>query len=285
MRAVLIALVGLVLGMLSTNIAIILTYYGVTFLLVLPFLGLRARPLLYLALGWAVVVPVVSLVVRPMLPDRQFASPAFDQLADPGRLLAELMLTGYYPAVPWMAYLLLGMAIGRLDLGSRMIQSRLFVAGLATALLAAGVSGVLTALAGFTPADLDLISTGMFGQTPTDDPRWLLVVAPHSTTPFDLLQTGCSACVAIGACLLVVGVLPRAGARMTAVIFGAGTMTLTLYCVHVVMRTPEIPPTELPSSMVWHVLVLVWIGAAFVALGRRGPLERAVGALPRLIRG
>ena len=31
-------------------------------------------------------------------------------------MLAELTFTGYYPAVPWLAYLLVGLALGRLDL-------------------------------------------------------------------------------------------------------------------------------------------------------------------------
>ena len=50
----------------------------------------------------------------------------------------------------------------------------------------------------------------MFGNTPTGGPwEWLLVVAPHSATPFDLAQTIGSALLVIGLCLLVVGVAGR----------------------------------------------------------------------------
>jgi hypothetical protein len=39
------------------------------------------------------------------------------------------------------------------------------------------------------------------------------------------------------------------------------------------MRTEPFWPTEEPESFRWHVLVLLAVGAVFVAAGRRGPLE------------
>ena len=60
MRALLIAALGLVLGGLGSGLAIILTYYGVLFLLGLPFVGLRAPALLVLAGVWVVAGPVLS---------------------------------------------------------------------------------------------------------------------------------------------------------------------------------------------------------------------------------
>ena len=115
-RAVLIAAIGLALGEFDSGIAVILTYYGVLFLLGIPFLVLGARWLLALAALWLVVVPVLAHLVRPKLPTFFFDNPSFESLAEPGRLLGELTFTGYYPAVPWLAYLLVGMAIGRTDL-------------------------------------------------------------------------------------------------------------------------------------------------------------------------
>jgi hypothetical protein len=293
-RALLIGVLGLALGELDTGIAVILTYYGLLFLMGLPFLGLRARPLFALACAWVVVGPVASQLVRPHLPDRQFASPAFDQLAHPGQLLSELLFTGYYPCVPWLAYLLLGLALGRLDLGSRVVAVRILVTGLTLAVVAFVVSRSLTEQpwvlrplvpdagaygdVSTGPALVDAISSGMHGTTPTGGSwAWLLVVAPHSGTPFDLLHTGAGAAAVIGACLAVVALLGRGVTRAVAIAFGAGTMTLSLYSLHVVMRTDRIWPPEEPSSFTWHVLVLLSIGAAFVAARRRGPLEALVG--------
>ncbi|WP_148614053.1 heparan-alpha-glucosaminide N-acetyltransferase domain-containing protein [Nocardioides rubriscoriae] len=290
-RALAVGVLGLLLGGLGTGIAVILTYYAVLFVLGLPFLGLTWRPLLALAVGWAVVVPVVSRLLVPRLPERQFESPQPDQLEHPGRLLSELLLTGYYPALPWLTYLLLGLAIGRLDLGSRRVAARLAVGGLAVAVGATVGSRALTRTR-FTPAELDDIAGGLYGQTPVEGPgagwRWLTVVAPHSTTPFDLLQTAGSAALVIGLCLLLVGWagdLSALGERSVQVAFGAGAMTLTLYTLHLVMRTDLVWPDEVASSYVWHVVVVLWVGSVYAALRRRGPLEQVVGCLPDRIRG
>lgn len=290
-RAVLIGALGLALGGLDTGIAVILTYYGLLFLLGLPFVGLRAPALAVLAVAWTVVAPVLSHVVRPSLPERGYDSPTLAQLAEPGQLVSELLLTGYYPVVPWLAYLLAGMALGRLDLARPRVQAVVVAVGAAAVVVAAAVSRVATARpdveralldgggppASSGPALLDAIATGMAGTTPTGGPwQWLLVVAPHSATPLDLAQTIGSALVVIGVALLAVGSLGNLGTRAVAVVFGAGTMTLTLYTLHLVMKTPDVPPAEVADSYVVHVLVLLAIGALFVAAGWRGPLERLV---------
>jgi hypothetical protein len=299
-RALLIAALGLALGELETGIAVILTYYGVLFLLGLPFLRLRAQPLLLWAGAWVLVGPVVSQLVRPHLPERQYASPAFDQLEQPGHLLSELLFTGYYPAVPWLAYLLLGLAIGRSDLRSRGVQLVLVVFGASAAVLGgvaswlftgttwvlervvpeAGAYGNVATAYDFT----DAIATGMGGTTPTGGSwAWLVVSAPHSGTPFDLLVTGGSAALVIGLCLLLVTGLPAGATRVVQVLFGAGTMTLTLYSLHVVMRTDTVPPAELPSSYPWHLVVLLGLGALFVRERWPGPLEWVVKRAQTLV--
>ncbi|OIJ28562.1 heparan-alpha-glucosaminide N-acetyltransferase domain-containing protein [Nocardioides luteus] len=289
-RAVLIAALGLVLGSLGTNIAIILTYYGVLFLLGIPFLRLRARWLWLLGVVWVVVGPLLSQVIRPMLPPRQFASPEPSQLLEPGRLLAELLFTGYYPAVPWLAYLLIGMAIGRIDLRNRLVVSMLWTGGVIISVSATWLSERLTRLPSvaevllrsYPGLDIDdaltSMSEGLYGQTPVDGGwQWLLVVAPHSSTPFDLAQTIGSSMFAIGACQMIALRLPDRWRVGMAVLFGAGTMTLTLYTLHVVMRTDAVWPPESPDTYVVHVLVVMTIGALVTAWGRPGPLEWLVG--------
>lgn len=287
-RGLLVAVLGLALGELDTGLAIILTYYGVMFVLAVPFLTLGARVLLPLAGVWAVVVPVLSHQVRPSLPDRQYESPAFDQLADPGQLLSELLLTGYYPALPWMAYLLLGLGLGRLDLRSPRVQAVVAASGLVVAAAATWLSDVLVARSDLTQPELDAVEISSYGTTPTGSRDWLLVHSPHSATPFDLAQTGGSAALVLGALLLLVSAVRTTtsnGERAVALVTGAGAMTLTLYSLHVLMRTEAVWPAEEPDTYVWHVLVVVWIGTVFAALRRRGPLEWLVGLVPRWIRG
>ena len=275
----------------ALTIAVILTYYGVLFLLGLPFLGLGWKALAALGVAWLVVAPVVSQLVRPHLPPRGFASPRPEALADPWQLLTELTFTGYYPAVPWLGYLLVGMALGRTDL--RRWRTAV-VAALLGALLAVvswigseillgrpEVTRALLATApepGMTVDQLRRsLEEGTHGTTPTESWWWLAVHAPHSGTPFDLLHTTGTALLALGVCL----VLGRLWPRTTAVLFGAGAMTLTLYTLHVTLRTPPFLPADDPRTFAWHVVIVLVVGAVFRLMAWHGPLEAMATRLAR----
>ncbi|KRB79618.1 hypothetical protein ASE01_23100 [Nocardioides sp. Root190] len=288
-RAVLVAAIGLLLGMLDTGLAIILAYYGVLFLLVLPFLRLQATALAILAAGWILVVPVLSHLVRPELPERRFESPELAHLTEPGPLLADLLLTGFYPALPWLAYLLAGMALGRIDLRGARVPYRLVGAGLLLAVIATAISRLLTSLLEVRSALIPfrvtthdellvILADSQHGATPTGGAwQWLLVVSPHSATPFDLVQTIGSAMVVLGLALGAAAILPRPGRRVLVLLAGAGTIPLTLYTLHVLMRTSTVWPDEQPDSFGWHLAVVLGLGAVFSLGGWRGPLEWAVG--------
>jgi len=274
-RAVLIGALGLALGALDSGLAVILTYYGVLFLLGLPFLGLRARTLFVTAAGWLALAPVAAYWLASHLPAPTYALPTFDRLDEPGRLLAELTVTGYYPVLPWLAYLLAGLAVGRLDLRRRGVDVRLAVSG-------AGIAVAAQALAEWLPPAEN--AADYHGTVP---PRagWdlLLISDPHSGTPLDLATTIGSALAVIGGCLLVVRLLPRAGERAVAIAFGAGTMTLSLYSLHVLLHTPERWPDDYdPPAFFAHVAIVLVIGAAFVASRWSGPLEWLVRQASRL---
>ncbi len=286
-RALLIGFIGLLLGALPTNIAIILVYYAVLFAMALPFLGLGWRPLAALALGWAVAGPALSLVLREPISSPARVVPSFEHLAAPGELAQSLLLTGYYPAISWFAYLLAGLAIGRLDLRRPAIAARLAIVGLLVAVVTWVVSADITRDAAVRRALLRTdeggattwsqlrtqLDQGSYGTTPTGSWWWLVPIGPHSGTPFTLLHTiGCSMAV-LGVAVLAARVLPRAWS----VVFGAGAMTLTLYSLHIVMLTPEVPPREVPSSYLPQVVVVLLIGAGYALTRRRGPLETLVG--------
>jgi uncharacterized membrane protein len=289
-RATVIALLGLLLGALETTIAVILTYYGVLFLLGLPFLGLRARSLALLSAGWLLVVPVLSQLLRPHLPPPGTASPSPESLAHPWQLLTELTFTGYYPAATWTAYLLAGMALGRLDLGRTRTGVRLAALGGVVAVgswtvsrLLLGRPDVWRALeSGYDGGNLRLdLDHGLHGTTPTYTWWWLAVDAPHSGTPVDLAHTIGSALLVIGLALLVARLAPRT----IAVLFGAGAMTLTLYSLHVVLRTPAFWPDDDVPTFLLHVAIVLVVGAAYRLARRRGPLESMVAALADPVRG
>jgi hypothetical protein len=289
-RALLIGALGLTLGLLPTHIAVILGYYAVLFLLGLPFLGWSSRALAVAAAAWVVVLPVVSMVVRPHLPPRVGGSPTPGDLLDPGRLAADLLFTGYYPAAVWVAYLLAGLAVGR----SRLRQPRTAVTmvGVGAALVVGAtlVSRALLARPGAVDAlradfpygvtdpsmqDAFLVH-GISGSTPTDTWWWLAVDTPHSGTPLDLAQTIGSALVVTGVCLL----LTRTVTRLWAAVFGAGAMTLSLYTLHVLVMAEGYWP-HLERDYAEQVILVLGTGAVVALVGLRGPLEWLVGETAR----
>jgi hypothetical protein len=292
-RATLIGLVGLVLGDVESGIAVILVYYAVLFVVAVPFLALRTRWLVPLALAWAVVGPVTSHLWRDRLPPTSYAVPSLASLAEPVALLRELVLTGYYPVLTWVPYILLGMAVGRADLRSWRAAGVLAGAGLWAVAVAWLVSDALVGRPGvraelistFTGAGWrgDLATTltdGLYGVTPTGSPWWLAVRAPHSGTTFDLLMTGGSACLVIALCLVVGRLAPRA----TSVLFGAGAMTLTLYTLHVVLRSDGLWDGDDNGTFLGQVALVLAIGALYRLGRQRGPLEAVVGEISNGVR-
>lgn len=288
-RALFIAVLGLALGGVRTGILVILAYYGVLFILGIPFIRLRARALVLLGAGWVVLAPALLHVLRMHVPETPVANPKLASLADPLQLLGQLTVTGMYPALPWLGYLLVGMAVGRLDLTRWRTAGELVFVGLCVAAISWSGSRLLVArrgvrerleetLTGPYAGDLPFaLEHGLFGTTPTGSWWWLAVDAPHSGTSFDLARTIGSALLVIGASLMVASMLPR----VAAVAFGAGAMTLTLYSTHLLLRLPDLLPEDDTRTFLIHVAVVTGVGAAYRVLGWSGPLERAATELAR----
>ncbi|MGN6610157.1 MAG: heparan-alpha-glucosaminide N-acetyltransferase domain-containing protein [Angustibacter sp.] len=296
-RAVFIAALGLALVLLDPPIAVILTNYGLLFVLALPLLRLGSRTLLWLAAAWVVVVPLASQAWREHLPPGPGDQLGFADLADPVSLLTRLALTGYYPVLTWLAYLMVGIAVGRLPLRRTGVAEALVAVGLTLAGTAWLVSQALLAAGGWTalvrsgPAQVvvawlgagQLQLRGLYGTTPTTSWWWQAVVSPHSGTPFDLAQTIGSALVVLGGALLVCRLVEgRRGAVGRTVNGGVealartGSMTLTLYSVHVVAADTQQQLTHRSTLLLAHVTVAVLAASLWLAVARRGPLEQVV---------
>jgi hypothetical protein len=285
-RATLIGLIGLLLGHLETGIAVILVYYAVLFVVAIPFLALGTRTLVAVTAAWILVAPVVSHLWRQSLPGPSYQVPSFDSFEAPLTLLRELVVTGYYPVLTWVSYVLVGILVGRLDLRSWRSAGWLVAVGAWGMVLAWAVSDALVGrpgvraelIASYTglawKGDLDAtLTNGLYGVTPTGSPWWLAVRAPHSGTTFDLLMTIGSACLVLGVCLVLGRLLPR----LSAVVFGAGALTLSLYTLHVVLRTEGWWDGDDLATYLGQAALVLTIGAAFRVAGRRGPLEFLVG--------
>lgn len=296
-RAAAITVIGLCLGTVSTYLAVILVNYGIMFALALLFLRLRARTLFVVALAWMVISPVVSMFLRRELGlSPSYLPMSWFDLASPLTMLTDLTLTGYYPILQWMSYILLGMACAKLGIRRHLVA--LFAAGVAMALIGKGASWALLTLAGggAVLADqaelygIDLTAalfTGSFGVTETTTWWWLAISGPHSGTPFDLLLTGGTSVAAIALCQALVVLLGRF-AWALAPLSAPGSMPLSVYSAHVVLLQITHPvvrdspvfgePTEFGvHAACFAVLAIGWK----LAVGAHGPLEAGVAAIIR----
>ena len=303
LRALVIGAVGLCLGGLEVNIAIILVHYAVLFLCVLPFLGLDGKHLLVLAAGWVLVSPAVAFLLRPWLlaaePPLQLGhNPMWEDLSTPAVLLGDLFLTGYYPVLQWMTYLLIGLAIGRLALTSASVPVLLLAAGSAVAVLAKWLSVVMmedwggraalqaTLLDPSYPLE-SLLQVNLAGVDQTGSAWWLASSAPHSGTTLDLLHTSGVAAAVVGVFLLLGRMVQGSGLDVLLPLRGAGAMTLSFYtahlCVMAWLHDKPLPSGWTVDGVYWgQAVAILVLGGIFAALAWRGPLEWVAHAANQL---
>jgi uncharacterized membrane protein len=295
-RALIIGAVGLLLGAVvpADYASVILPYYALLFVFAIPLLTLSSRALIALAATIAVVMPVLShwlrsgTEVRSTVPNLAFG----DLVGDPGRVLGELALTGVYPALSWMAYVCVGMAVGRALLTSRRTVVTITLTGAGLAVAAQTVSWfLLDVLGGRTDLDAaasasmssdeltEVMAVGWTGTTPTDTGWWLATLLPHSTTPLDLAFTTGLGLVVLGVCILV----GRATSTLLRPLAAAGSMTLTLYSLHLLLLSWPEMPGELTGLVVQTVLVVVF-ALVWSRFHARGPLEEIVAAVTGAVR-
>ncbi|GAA1969968.1 DUF418 domain-containing protein [Amycolatopsis minnesotensis] len=299
-RAPLLLALGLWLTNLGTGYLVILAYYGVCFVAAIPFLRLRAKALFILAGVFAVVVPFVSYFVRAAVAPRDLLymlpDPTFDQIRQIGDLpevLLSLVLTGAFPALGLMTYVFAGMAIGRLDLTSRLVNRALMLGGTALAVLAYGSSWLATSVfggmrqiyaslapaaaqAGITPEQFYAQNSyNIHGTPPTTSLAWELVSSAHAYTPFDFV--GC-----LGVAAAVIGGCQLAGARFGKLLrpfSDLGSVILSAYVFHFIAiyllwgtLDQNVDPFSLGRFFSFSAVALVgamawkkWVG--------KGPLE------------
>jgi uncharacterized membrane protein YeiB len=298
-RAVALLALGTVMAMEYGGV-IILGFYGVYFLLALPLVRLRVRTLAIIAAAFALVTPQLAFALTSLLtPSVQQSINTYDPLRHLSEVgVLDLLLTGFYPALTWMSFVIAGMALGRLDLSSGTVQRRLAAFGAALTATAYGMSlllagpGALRSLAeggsssggsgsasfGSTP------SSGGSGSMPLDGGSFpdmpassLLAAGPHSGTTFDIIGSlGVAILVIVGATVLM-DRLPRLR-RLAKPVIAVGTMSLTAYVGHFVAQSMLSVGAGTSTQQSWVPLIMFVLGAIVFAtlwsrFFRRGPLE------------
>jgi uncharacterized membrane protein len=303
-RAIVIAVIGFALGYTDAELAtVILPYYAVMFLFAIPLVFL---PTCGIALAGAAVVagaPPLTFLLLPHLPpptESTFNAGFGDAVSRPLGLLSQLVVTGEFPALTWVAYVCAGLVIGRLTLSSARTASRMLVAGSFAAAFAQVASSVLlyqygglqhiwgAADTGAASQTMDVLHFGGDGVLPGTTWWWLALVEPHSGTPLDLLATIGIATMVLAAMLLTDHVRQPIADRVIGLakmpLAAAGKMTLTFYTLHV-MFINSIHDTYIPTtSFILQVVAALVLGVAWQASAGRGPLEALTAAATRRAR-
>ena len=254
-RAGIIFAIGAVLELLGTPVAVILPYYAVLFLMSLPFLRWPPRRLFVFAALVAIIMPIV--VYLPRQPEQAIGF-------GPGQVFVDLLVTGYYPCLVWMAFVLAGIGLGRLDLGAIGVQWRMLLAGVILAAVGYGSAAIAAPLV----PDRSLFAG-------------LVTSEPHSGSPFEVVGSTGFAIGVIALCLLGSRVVLR---WVLLPVAAVGSMALSTYSIQIiglaiVIQASSSGPQGLgfePGNGIWLAFVVVALVACtawFLLLGR-GPFER-----------
>lgn len=240
-RAAVLLPLGWVLSALGTPVVVILPAYAVMFVMLTAALTWRPRWLLAAAAVVAVAAPPAVLALLEAWP--------------------TFLWSAYYPPLVWIAYLLVGLAVGK-DLRRPGTPARLAVWGALAA--AVGYATNAVAMRALPPWDTDW--------------RPLLTTLPHSSSGVEVLANTGTVLVVLAGCLVVGERWPRLVAPLAA----TGAMALTVYSAQIVAiallgRDVVFQPSW--QVLGWFVVVTLVVATAWRATLGRGPLERALHAV------
>jgi uncharacterized membrane protein YeiB len=319
-RSIVLFALGTALTMMGTPVDVILSNFGLYFLLALPFVRLRARALAVVAICWVLAGPqLLYLVLRAVNSTRFLATTsgswplaggegsmtdsagldqapaamydsgwartvaANDPLANLGvEGVLELLFTGAYPALSWMPFLLAGMALGRLDLASAAIRIRLAVLGPALAMIGYGGSWLAFQIFPGIAKAAGGPNAWWFGADNLS-PASQLVAAPHSQTTLSVIGSTGVAITVIVAAVILTDRFKRVR-RLAAPVIAVGSMSLSAYVFHIVGIAILGDEENWPP-----LLILLGFIASVTVLAftwkrylRWGPLEYLVSSATRL---
>ncbi|WP_460998553.1 heparan-alpha-glucosaminide N-acetyltransferase domain-containing protein [Trueperella pyogenes] len=223
-RAVILLAFAAFLSIFPTVIAVILGFYAAWFILAVPFLHWSPKKL-------GIAAGVVALIGPQIINGFHYLSYTFDIFLSGGvnAYLYEVLLTGMYPGLAYMAYVFAGMAIGRLDLNSTAVRLRMLTAGLAISVVGYG-SGYLAAIfMPFEPLPIDDIDTfSLLPKEPTIGPWDFFSIEPHTNTTPEVLGNLGFALIVLALCLWLTPLAKNVFFPIAAV----GSMSLTAYVGH-----------------------------------------------------
>lgn len=260
----------LVVGLAYTPVwpADILHFYAFYIALGACLLAVRDRILLVVA-GGLVAAFVLLLLLFDYEQGWDFEAVTYLDLWTVEGMVRHIFYNGFHPVVPWAAFLLLGMWLGRQPVSEVAVRRRLlWIAG-----------GVWLAVELVSNGAMSYFTEHPHGMTP-EDIAALMDTKPMPPMPQYMLSAGASAVVMI---VLSVGFCLRWGeVRGVRLLRRTGQLSLTLYVAHVVLGMGVLEALGLLEGQsvafaVGAALCFCLLGMVFAGLWLRhfkaGPLE------------
>ncbi len=257
-------------GLLYTPIwpADILHFYALYIAIGVFFLAAPAKRLMQSTLTVTVLFPVLCLFMD-YGKGWDFSTLTYLDFWSFEGMVRHLFFNGFHPVFPWLAFLLLGMWIGRRDLREPRVRRRIFLPALGVFLIVEILSKLLLKLV--PPAAMELSA---------EEARFLLGTSPMPPMPFYMLSGGATAVIVICFCVWL-GQKAADGTWVKPFI-RTGQSALTLYVAHVVIGMGVMEGFGLLQklNLVEVVFYALFFGVisilfSFLWLGRfrRGPFE------------
>jgi hypothetical protein len=263
-RALVLWILGVLLISTGVPIYVILPAYAILFLVAIPLVQLRTEILFALAAVLLLFMPFVQAALG-LLP---FWETAVGESVG-------LVIGWAYPFPLWAGFLVLGLAVGRLDLRRASIAALLLAVGTGLALVAYGVGGFLARPSVF--------------HAPVEYVGIVVSTLPHSGGAPEVIGGAGFAVAVLGAALLVCRAAPIRAALLP--LRATGSMPLTAYTAQVLLWAVWAfavlgDPGDLSGfralSPFWPLTLLVIVGCtAWALLVGRGPLENLLAVLSR----
>ncbi len=264
-RAGILVALGTVLTAAGAPVEVILAYYGVYLLMVVPMCGFSARRLAWIAAAWALIGPQVLFIVRPIV----------EGLAPDS---VDPFVTGTYPALSWIPLVLAGMAIGRTDFAAWRTRGWAALFGVGLAVIGYGGSwALLRRLPGVDPVlqNSSLWWANSDGYFDHEHWSWLLVAAPHTQTTLSVIGN-------TGVALVLIVSLSAAIDRCRALrwpvkpVAAVGSMSLTAYVAHIVgiwVLDAHGFAVQSWSAVAGFIVIIAVAATAWSRWFGRGPVE------------
>ena len=199
----------------------ILHFYGVYLLVAAAVLTVPSSALLLFAFAATIVFPFLYYLVPEYLGIGYWAT---TNAFTPRDIAIDLFFQGYHPVMPWVAFMIAGMIVGRLDLADKAVRRRLLIGGVILAVAAEAIAYLFLNMGVFK------LTGDVFPRIDLEEASAILDTAPYPPMPLFIAAGTGWAMAAVSLCLWF-GERFAGRAWITPLVH-TGQLALTIYVIH-----------------------------------------------------